>query len=93
MHTFYGRKANGKLGDIIVENEKSSIQVGEAKESTGDYPFFTSGDAILRWKSAIINVLSSCRFLFIIPYLYSKINLFVDFWKTYKRIFSLFNAV
>lgn len=55
MHIFYGRKANGKLGDIIIENEKSMVQVGEAKESTGDYPFFTSGDAILRWKSAIVS--------------------------------------
>ena len=55
MHTFFGRKANGKLGDIIVENEKSSIQVGEAKEASGDYPFFTSGDAILRWSSAIVS--------------------------------------
>lgn len=55
MHTFFGRATNGKLGDIIAENEKSTVQVGEAKESTGDYPFFTSGDAILRWKSAIVS--------------------------------------
>ena len=55
MHTFFGRTANGKLGDIIVENEKSTAQVGEAKESTGDYPFFTSGDAILRWENAIVS--------------------------------------
>ena len=55
MHTFFGRTANGKLGDIIFENEKSTVQVGEAKESTGKYPFFTSGDAILRWKSAIVS--------------------------------------
>ena len=55
MHIFYGRKTNGKLGDIIIENEKSTVQVGEVKESTGDYPFFTSGDAILRWKSAIVS--------------------------------------
>ena len=27
MHTFFGRTANGKLGDIIVENEKSTVQV------------------------------------------------------------------
>lgn len=55
MHTFYGRAATGKLSDIIVENEKSSIKVGEAKETTGDYPFFTSGDAILRWSNAIVS--------------------------------------
>lgn len=55
MHTFFGRKANGKLSDILVENEKSTVQVGEAKESAGEYPFFTSGDAILRWRNAIIS--------------------------------------
>lgn len=55
MHTFFGRKANGKLSDILVENEKSTVQVGEAKEFAGEYPFFTSGDAILRWRNAIIS--------------------------------------
>lgn len=51
MYTFFGRSTNGKLGDIIVENEKSAVQVGKAKESAGKYPFFTSGDAILNWDS------------------------------------------
>ena len=39
MHTFYGKKPNGKLNDILVENDKSKVQVGEAKESDGNYPF------------------------------------------------------
>ncbi len=54
MHLFFGRKANGKIGDILIENPKSSIQVGSAKETTGDYPFFTSGDAILEWSEPLI---------------------------------------
>ena len=55
MHTFFGKKPNGKLNDILVENDKSTVQVGEAKESDGNYPFFTSGEAILRWKENFVD--------------------------------------
>ena len=55
MHTFYGKNSNGKLNDILVENDKSKVQVGEAKESDGDYPFFTSGEAILHWKEKFVD--------------------------------------
>ena len=54
MHLFYGKKCNGKLGDILIENPKSTIQVGEAKDKPGNYPFFTSGDAVLRWTEPIV---------------------------------------
>lgn len=54
MHTFFKKKPNGKLDDILVENEKSKVQVGEAKECTGEYPFFTSGEAILTWKEPFV---------------------------------------
>lgn len=53
MHMFYGKKANAKLEDIIVEQPKSPIQVGDAKESSGTIPFFTSGEAILKWPEAL----------------------------------------
>lgn len=53
MHMFYGKKSNGKLGDIIVEQPKSPIQVGEAKEASGTVPFFTSGEAIFKWPEAL----------------------------------------
>ena len=53
MHMFYGKKSNGKLGDIIVEQPKSPIHVGEAKEASGTVPFFTSGEAILKWPEAL----------------------------------------
>lgn len=55
MHMFFGKKANAKLDDIIIENPKSTIQVGDAKDNDGDIPFFTSGDAILRWSDAIVS--------------------------------------
>lgn len=35
-----------KLGDILFENKKSKVQVGEAKLSPGKIPFFTSGNKI-----------------------------------------------
>ena len=31
MHLFFKKQPNGKFGEIIVENNKSSVQVGEAK--------------------------------------------------------------
>lgn len=34
------------IGKIIIEKEKSMIQVGEAKNQHGKYPFFTSGNEI-----------------------------------------------
>ena len=56
MHLFFGKSTNGKLGDLIVENEKSTVQVGTAKDSAdGEYPFFTSGDAILRWNTSMVD--------------------------------------
>ena len=55
MYSFYGKMPNGKLKDILVEADKSSVQVCEAKLSTGEYPFFTSGSAILKWDTPFIN--------------------------------------
>ena len=55
MHSFFSKKPNAKLKDILVEADKSSVQVGEAKQSTGEYPFFTSGSAILKWDTPFIN--------------------------------------
>lgn len=37
-----------KFGDLIIENEKSKVQVGDAINSDGTIPFFTSGDDVLR---------------------------------------------
>ena len=55
MHMFFGKKTNAKLGDIIIENPKSTIQVGDAKNNDGNIPFFTSGDAILRWSDTLVS--------------------------------------
>ena len=55
MHLFFQKKSNGKLEDIIIENPKSTIQVGEAKDADGNYPFFTSGDAVLKWREPLVD--------------------------------------
>ena len=55
MHTFFSKKPNAKLKDILTEAEKSSIQVGKAKMSNGKYPFFTSGSTILKWNEPFVD--------------------------------------
>ncbi len=55
MHLFFSKKPNGTLGEIIVENGKSNVQVGDAKGKTGSFPFFTSGDAILEWDDHMVD--------------------------------------
>lgn len=55
MHLFFGKPTNGKIGDILIENPKSTIQVSEAKDVTGKFPFYTSGDAIRRWSEPLVD--------------------------------------
>ena len=43
------------MGDIIIEEKKSDIQVGDAKSVNSKYPFFTSGESILSWDEALVN--------------------------------------
>ncbi|WP_371818514.1 N-6 DNA methylase [Campylobacter helveticus] len=45
-----------KISEIILENPKSKIQVREAKENTtGIYPFYTSGTNIYRYDESLIS--------------------------------------
>ena len=55
MHNFFSKKPNAKLKDILTKAEKSAIQVGEAKTSNGEYPFFTSGATILKWNEPFVD--------------------------------------
>ena len=55
IQNFRGKKVNGTIGDIIEENEKSKIKVGDAKDSKGEYPFFTSGESILEWNNYLVD--------------------------------------
>ena len=55
LHKFFRNAGNGKLGDVIIENPKSTISVGDAKNSGGDFPFFTSGENILHWKEKLVD--------------------------------------
>ena len=55
MHRFFHKSPNSTLGEIIFENPKSTIPVGEAKNFGGDFPFFTSGENILRWNNFLVD--------------------------------------
>ena len=55
MHTFFSKKPTGKLKDILIEAEKSLVQVNESKASTGNFPFFTSGMTVLKWSTSFID--------------------------------------
>lgn len=52
---FLQRDPNSVLSEIVIQNQKSKVQVGEAKNKIGAYPFFTSGDAILSFDSYIVD--------------------------------------
>lgn len=55
MHEFFRKPPNAKFGDVIIENQKSTIPVGEAKSIGGEFPFFTSGDAVLSWTDSLVD--------------------------------------
>lgn len=55
MHLFFEKNANGRISDILIENPKSSIQVGEAKIAKGIYQFFTSGETVYEWSEPLIS--------------------------------------
>ena len=52
---FATRKPNGIISDILQEHPKSTIQVNDSTGVLGDYPFFTSGEAINEWQSALVD--------------------------------------
>ena len=55
LHAFANKTANGAIGDILIENEKSKVKVGNAKDIKGEYPFFTSGESILEWNDYLVD--------------------------------------
>ncbi len=46
---------NACLGDLITEMPKSKIKVSDVKDTIGDYPFFTSGKAVLNYHTALVS--------------------------------------
>lgn len=82
---------NGTLGEILVENEKSKIQVGEARNQSGDYPFFTSGVAILRYKDFLVdgrNIYLNTGGVADVKYLIGKAAYSTDTWSINAEIFT-----
>lgn len=43
------------INEILIEKEKSNVQVSQAQEKTGKYPFFTSGDSVLEWNDPFVD--------------------------------------
>ncbi len=52
---FGSKESNGTIGDILIENAKSKIKVGDARGISGKYPFFTSGKVILEYPEALVS--------------------------------------
>ncbi len=44
-----------KIENLIIENQKSKIQVSEAKENQGEYNFFTSGENIYSYNAFLVS--------------------------------------
>lgn len=44
-----------RVGDVIIENQKSTIKVGDAKTSNGSIKFFTSGATQLKYDHSLVS--------------------------------------
>lgn len=73
-----------KLGDYICENDKSKIQVNQAKENqTGEYPFYTSGLNIYRFDNFLVdgeNIYLATGGNAIVQYYKGKASYSTDTW-------------
>lgn len=52
---FATRKPNGIINNILCEHTKSTIQVSDSVGIAGDYPFFTSGETVNEWQTALVD--------------------------------------
>ena len=52
---FATKKTNGIINDILCEHAKSTIQVNDSVGVSGNYPFFTSGETVNEWQTALVD--------------------------------------
>lgn len=52
---FATKNPNGIINDILCEHPKSTIQVNDSVGVSGDYPFFTSGETVNEWQTALVD--------------------------------------
>lgn len=52
---FATKKPNGIINDILCEHAKSTIQVNDSVGVSGNYPFFTSGETVNEWQTALVD--------------------------------------
>lgn len=55
LHDFGNKNPNGRIEQILFENSKSKVKVGDTKDVKGDYPFFTSGESVLEWDEYFVD--------------------------------------
>lgn len=72
-----------KLKDVIIEQPKSKIQVGEVEGNNGQYPFYTSGRNILQYNNFLVdgeNILLNTGGIADVKYSRGKIHYSTDTW-------------
>src|SRR5574344_2027576 len=81
-----------KMGDILLEQKKSSVQVNQVDDS-GVYPFFTSGNDILKHSEYFVNDMHcylSTGGNASIKYYYGKASYSTDTWCISAKEYSFY---
>lgn len=72
-----------RLNDVIIEQPKSKVQVGEVEGNKGQYPFYTSGKNILHYNQYLVdgeNILLNTGGVADVKYSIGKIHYSTDTW-------------
>ena len=71
------------LGDIIIEKQKSPVQVNDVSNSSGNIPFYTSGESILYTNKSLedgFNIFLSTGGNAKVQSFYGKVSYSTDTW-------------
>ncbi len=82
------KTANGTIGEIIAEHPKSRIKVSDAKGATGEYPFYTSGIAVLEYPDYLVegrNILLNTGGTAGVKFHVGKVAYSTDTWCIYGK--------
>lgn len=72
-----------RLKDVIIEQPKSKVQVGEVEGNNGQYPFYTSGKNILKYNNYLVdgeNILLNTGGIADVKYSLGKTHYSTDTW-------------
>lgn len=82
-----------RINSILIEKEKSKIQVNQAQKQRGSIPFFTSGDSLLRIDTGAVdgfNIFMSTGGNAVIKAHFGKANYSTDTWCINAGIYSAY---